>query len=178
MLYPLSTLCRLWVLVSKVAWPLTSKGVLLARPPLALSCFAACLSKYLKMCVRPRMHNCEKSGESGKNDWSIIRRSISFHRSRNTLCSPRQVARSKDYRTAENRPDSSFSSSRSEARIFDCRWYPALRVSGTSVLRRTIGFFFHHYQFHSIFVLSKYDLTKVAIERVKVKSIKERFAFT
>lgn len=83
MLYPLSTLCRLWVLVSKVAWPLTSKGVLLARPPLALSCFAACLSKYLKMCVRPRMHNCEKKRKRGKKliDNSITRSiSIAFHR--------------------------------------------------------------------------------------------------
>lgn len=56
-LYPLSTLCRRCDLVSSVTWPLASKGARRVRPPLALSCFAACLSKYLKMCVRPRMHS-------------------------------------------------------------------------------------------------------------------------
>lgn len=58
-LYPLSTLWRLWDLVSRVAWPRASRGPRLALPPRALSCFAAWRSKYLKMCVRPRTHNCE-----------------------------------------------------------------------------------------------------------------------
>lgn len=56
-LYPLSMLCRRCDLVSSVTWPLASRGARRVRPPLALSCFAACLSKYLKMCVRPRMHS-------------------------------------------------------------------------------------------------------------------------
>jgi len=50
---PQSTLLMLVSALAGVA----SRGTRRVRPPLALSCFAACLSKYLKMCVRPRMHS-------------------------------------------------------------------------------------------------------------------------
>jgi len=56
-------------------------------------------------------------------------------------CSPRQAARSADCRTVWNPPNSSFSSSRSEAQISDCRWYSASRASGTSVLHKNAASF-------------------------------------